>query len=609
MKSIQLETDRRTKILKTMADMPFFAALNPEHIEKLLAIGSLLQIEPDEVLVKQGEDSDSFYVLVEGKMAVYHEKEGQRMLLGYLDFPGTVGEMGLILGKPRTATVIARDPSLALKFTREMFFNLLAQAPKFGLGITQGIAQRLEDVSEQVFSAAPRKTLDTPNPALARYLPSGFMARHRVVPVETDGNRFVLGCVDAPNPQVLSSVYDLLPGREVVPTNITQSYFDAFMEGMSGAGGGVAGGDDDPDGEPSRLPPQISQIFDRMVIEGVSDLHLSAQRRPRWRLHGELKTLEDAPVMRAEELYSLLEPIMEERHKQEFSEYCDTDLVYSAPNGSRYRINMYRDDLGVSAAVRLLPSNIAALDDLNVPPVVERFCSLKKGLVLVTGPTGSGKTTTLAAMVDHINSTRALHILTLEDPVEFVHVNEQALVTQREVGAQTSSFTRGLRSALRQDPDVILVGELRDAETVALAMEAANSGHLVLATMHTNSAASTVDRIIATFPSDEQETIRNSLADVLGGVVAQALAPSMDGGRVGVYEVMVPTRAVCNLIREGKTFQIPDNMQTTARDEGHQLQMVVFEELVRAGKVSAEAALGLANDRDGLAGRLGMLNR
>ncbi|MGB0713985.1 MAG: type IV pilus twitching motility protein PilT, partial [Gammaproteobacteria bacterium] len=335
-----------------------------------------------------------------------------------------------------------------------------------------------------------------------------------------------------------------------------------------------------------------------------SDLHLKGGCRPRWRLQGELRPLIDAPRFGRDEVEELLAPALEERHREEFARHQDTDFVYPSPNGDRFRINLYRDRGGAGAAIRLLPSTVPGIDSLGLPDVVKEFCAARKGLVLVTGPTGSGKTTTLAAMLDHINNTRGVHVLTLEDPVEYLHLNDQALITQREVGGDTSSFTRGLRAALREDPDVMLVGELRETEQVSLALDAANSGHLVFATLHTNTAASAIDRLISMFPAEQQQQVREALSTVVLGVVSQMLAKSPSGGRVGVYEIMVADRAVQNLIREHKTFQLNDAMGASQEGTGHMPQRMHLEQLVRQGKLDIETALSVAHDRATLAQRL-----
>jgi twitching motility protein PilT len=288
-----------------------------------------------------------------------------------------------------------------------------------------------------------------------------------------------------------------------------------------------------------------------------------ADSDPRWRIDGEIREIASAPVLGEDSVLTMLGDAMPERNRREFDATNDTDFAHEIQGLSRFRVNVFRDAGGVGAVFRQIPATILTFDQLGLPEVVARFCAEPKGLVLVTGPTGSGKSTTLAAMVDAINRKRAEHIITLEDPIEFVHPSRKALVNQREVGPHTDSFARALRAALREDPDIVLVGEMRDLETIALALETANTGHLVFGTLHTATAITTVDRIVGLFPADQQNQIRSVLADVLKGVISQTLLRRAGGGRVAALEVLVVNQAVANLVREGKTHQIASQMQTS----------------------------------------------
>ncbi|MGB0722881.1 MAG: PilT/PilU family type 4a pilus ATPase [Gammaproteobacteria bacterium] len=607
MHTATLTSEQSARLIRLMADMPLFRALPEAQLERLLAVGEALKLEDGEAVVRQGDESDCFFVTVSGRLGVYSDRGGdsEPVLLGYLEQPGTVGELGLLLGKARTASVLAVGECLLVRFDTRVFFSLFAKVPEFAMGITRGIAGRLDEVSEQVPLPSANERIGAPDYSLARVLPLGFMQRHHVLPVRMEGERLILGCVYTPKATVLHAVTQMLPGRDVVPVRVSTEYFEQFMESLSGLD---ADGGDEPGLEKapaqSSLVERMDALLRRMVEEGASDLHLKGGCRPRWRLQGELRPLLDAPRLGRDEVEELLAPALEERHRNEYARHRDTDFIYPSPNGDRFRINLYRDRGGASAAVRLLPSTVPDIDSLGLPEVVKTFCAARKGLILVTGPTGSGKTTTLAAMLDHINNTRCVHVLTLEDPVEYLHVNDQALITQREVGGDTSSFTRGLRAALREDPDVMLVGELRETEQVALALDAANSGHLVFATLHTSTAATAIDRLIAMFPAESQEQVRDALSNVVLGVVAQTLAKSRTGGRVGIYEVMVADRAVRNLIREHKTYQLNDAMGASREGTGHMPQRAHLEQLVRVGKLDIETALAMAHDRETLAQRL-----
>ena len=309
-------------------------------------------------------------------------------------------------------------------------------------------------------------------------------------------------------------------------------------------------------------PAPIDTLFHAMAAAGASDLHLSVGSPPIVRKDGRLQPLDPAaPQLTISDLATLLKPIMPEKNRAEFDARHDTDFAYEIQGLARFRANVFADRKGPGAVFRVIPSKILTAEQLGLSSHILALTQLNKGLVLVTGPTGSGKSTTLCAMIDHINSTRQDHIITIEDPIEFVHQNRSCLINQREIRTHTDSFRDALRAALREDPDIILVGELRDLETVAIAIETAETGHLVFGTLHTTTAASTIDRVIDQFPSDRQAQIRIMLSESLRGVIAQNLCRKVGGGRVAALEVLIVNQAISNLIREGKTFQIPSMMQ------------------------------------------------
>ncbi len=338
---------------------------------------------------------------------------------------------------------------------------------------------------------------------------------------------------------------------------------------------------------------QIDAFFSMMQELGASDLHLSSGSQPIIRLHGVLQRVK-FKVLEHEELKKLLYEITPEPKIKEFEECGDVDFAYAVPGLSRYRVNFFLQSRGIAAAFRTIPEKILSLADLGLPKVLEDFCKLPKGLVLVTGPTGSGKSTTLAAMIDLINTQRQEHILTIEDPIEFLHQPKNCLINQREVGRDTKSFSAALRGALREDPDVILVGEMRDLETIRLALEAAETGHLVFSTLHTISASKTIDRIIEVFPGDQQEQIRSALSESLRGVVAQTLFKRVDKpGRCAALEVLVAVPAVRNLIRERRTFQI-NSVIETGKNQGMQTLDDTIADLLEKRWISAEDAYNKA---------------
>jgi twitching motility protein PilT len=332
----------------------------------------------------------------------------------------------------------------------------------------------------------------------------------------------------------------------------------------------------------------------------ASDLHLAVGNPPALRIHGKLVRL-DYPPLTESSLHEMLYDVLTDDHKARFEDTHDLDLSLELQNIGRFRVNVFMERLGEGAAFRLIPSGIRSLEQLGMPPILRTLAMKDRGLVLVTGPTGSGKSTTLATMIDVVNTERTDHIITIEDPIEFVHQHKSCLVNQREVGPHTKSFAAALRSALREDPDVILVGEMRDLETIAMALTAAETGHLVLATLHTNSAAQTINRVIDVFPPHQQEQIRVQLSEALLGVLAQTLLPRIDGrGRVAAIELLVANSAIRNLIREGKTFQIPSMIETGAKEGMISLDQSL-RDLLRRGLISPEEAFLRAVDRDSFA--------
>ena len=346
---------------------------------------------------------------------------------------------------------------------------------------------------------------------------------------------------------------------------------------------------------------RIDPLLRTMIAESASDLHLSAGNVPVMRVHGEMSFATDTPPLASADIETLVREIMTEKAAADFAELRDADFAYEVAGLARFRVNVFEDRKGVGAVLRQIPIEIKTTEELGLPKACIDLCYLSKGLVLVTGPTGSGKSTTLAAMIDFINKNRSDHIITIEDPVEFVHPNQKCLVNQREVGQHTKSFKSALRAALREDPDVVLVGELRDLETIAIAIETAETGHLVFGTLHTTTAVSTVDRIIDQFPPDRQAQIRVMLSESLKGVVAQGLCKKVGGGRVAAHEILLGTTAVSALIRDGKTFQLPSVMQTSKN-----VGMVTMNDsllaLVQKKLVDPKEAYIKAVDKAGLLG-------
>ncbi len=341
---------------------------------------------------------------------------------------------------------------------------------------------------------------------------------------------------------------------------------------------------------------EIKELLKITKEKDASDLHLNIGIPPVLRINGKLAKM-GLPELTLEITHEMIYSILNEKQKSDFKKYGELDLSYELDNVARFRINVFKHRLGEGAAFRLIPEKIKTLSELGLPSILSDFTEKDKGLVLVTGPTGSGKSTTIAALIDIINKKKYVNIITIEDPIEFIHSHINCLVSQREVGSHTESFASALRSALREDPDVILVGEMRDLETISMALTAAETGHLVFSTLHTISAAETVERIIDVFPPHQQNQVRMQLAGSLQGIIAQTLLPTLDdAGRVAALEIMIANPAIRNLIREGKTHQIPSTIQISKKD-GMQSLDQSLKDLVMEDKISREDALKKAIDK------------
>jgi twitching motility protein PilT len=349
--------------------------------------------------------------------------------------------------------------------------------------------------------------------------------------------------------------------------------------------------------------PQIDILFQTMVERKAADLMISVGSKPCLKISGDITPLDDFGEVSPEDAEAVLSEIMPERNREEFAKINDTDFAYELAGFGRFRCNIFRNRLGMAGVFRLIPDKIVTSEDLNLAKAITDLCYLNKGLVVVTGPTGSGKSTTLCAMIDLINRKRKGHIITIEDPIEFVHPNKLCLINQREVGVHTSGFKRALRAALREAPDIVLVGEMRDLETIEIAVETAETGHLVFGTLHTTTAASTVDRLIDQFPADRQQQIRMMLSTSLKGVIAQNLLKKKGGGRVAALEILIITSAMSSLIRDGKTYQIPSQM-TIGKKLGMQTLNDSLIDLVKRDIVTPEEAYLKCVDKDELLRRM-----
>ncbi|MBL8912848.1 MAG: PilT/PilU family type 4a pilus ATPase, partial [Archangium sp.] len=521
MKTIPVDKATQEKLLGALSKNALFQGLTPEQLSSVLGAGQLQQFETGEPITKQGDLSDAFYVILKGEASVRGGPD-DAVEINRLKVSDAVGEMGILLDQARTATVIAQGTVLATRYESKTFFGMFSKIPSFGIATSRALASRLARVSRLIPLPEFEGTV-SPTPEVLSLMPIDFLQRHRVLPLVVEGNVLTLGFVDDPNSQVLSAARQQLPSMELKPVAISSRAFDDALGSQGGVKGweapaaaagptSVAVSSATP--PTAKSSPRLDAMLKRAVAEGASDLHLSAQHKPRWRIDGDMRELSDLKQLGESEVYDLLSPIMPERNRKQFDTDNDTDFAYPLPGAARFRVNLFRDHLGVGAVLRQIPDKILTFEMLGLPPAIRTLCEHTKGLVLVTGPTGSGKSTTLAAMIDFINRNKKKHIITLEDPIEFVHKSQGSLVNQREVGPHTNTFARALKAALREDPDIVLVGEMRDLETVSLALETANTGHLVFGTLHTSTAVSTVDRIIGLFSPEEQPQIRTVVADV-----------------------------------------------------------------------------------------------
>ncbi|MBN1674094.1 MAG: PilT/PilU family type 4a pilus ATPase [Kiritimatiellae bacterium] len=615
MKEVEITEALSSAIVGELEQSSLFAGLGEQELVELAKRAAVRQYEPGETVVTQGEPSDSFFCIASGEAIIKVQQEGGAELIEIARVKpfDTIGELGLLLDSPRSATVEAgREGAVVLYFTKDSFVEMFAEIPKIGLVMSRVLARRFQQTSRSVLLPLAAPVDIEFDPAAFSLLPADFIQRHRVLPLRAEGNVLHVGFVEDPTPQIVNLARERLPGMQINPVLIDVDMFNQALQ-TTMAQGEWSGGEEAEraatqaarPAAPSTGSPKLDQMLRRMVAEGASDIHMSAGQKPRWRIDGVVHEMADVPALGPSEVLDLLAPLMPERNRTQFQKDNDTDFAYAIPDISRFRVNVFRDHKGVGAVFRQIPNTILTVEQLGMPPSILTVSDVPKGLVLVTGPTGSGKSTTLAAIIDHINRTRQAHIITLEDPIEFVHQSKGCIVNQREVGPHTTSFARALRAALREDPDIVLVGEMRDLETVALALETANTGHLVFGTLHTNTAVSTVSRVIDMFPAEQQNQIRTVLADTLKGVIAQTLCRRIGGGRIAALEIMVPNLGMASLIRDGKTQQLLSAMQTGLA-QGNLILTNELVRLVREGLVAPEEAMQQAPDKTELARALGV---
>jgi twitching motility protein PilT len=615
MKTIKIEGVMLDMVVGNIGNSEIFRSLDPSSFFEIANGAVLNQYDPDEIIIQMETPSDACFMIINGEVAILQKvaPDNEIVEIARRKPYDVIGEVGLLLNQPRMATVQAVQETQVLQFDTKHFKKMF-QIPSFGQSISHFLAARLDQLSVRSFLPMYDPKQDHPTAQVIQLLPMDFIMRHNILPLRLEDNFLRIGFVHAPSVSDLRTLRRLLPGMPLTLAQITKELFDEILQTHAGVGEWEAPAEPIPPTATvvaRKAAPRLNPLLKRMVAEGASDLHLSAGRVPRWRIDGDILTIQDAKTMGTEEVWEILNPAMDDRDRLEFKEHQDADFIYALPDDLRFRVNIFHERKGIGAAIRVIPSAILSIEQLGLPSVLKQLCEKPKGLALVTGPTGSGKSTTLAAMIDHVNKTRRVHIITLEDPIEFVHQEELALIHQRQVGHHTTTYARALCSALREDPDILLVGELRDRETIALALEAANTGSLVFGTLQTATAISTISRVIDFFPSDEQNHIRSSLADCLLGVVSQTLCKRIGGGRVAASEILIVDPAVRNLIHEDKTNQILSVMQTK-KPQGNRILNEDLAQLVkgrkagkRMDKVEYEEALSKTSDPEDLARRLG----
>jgi CRP-like cAMP-binding protein len=468
MKSMPSTPEVASKIAISLQRCALFQQMDKKLLTDIAGKAKLIQADTGEFLTEEGKLPDAFFVFLNGQASVLIQQKGKKEQVEFAQLgPGdTVGEIALLLSQPYAASVKALSSIVAARYDAKFFEKMTQDIPAFGLMLAKSIASRFQKLAGMIPVPQYSEQEGTPAEETLKLLPIDFMKRHRVMPIKKEGSRLTLGFVDEPSSSVLHSVRGILTGIELLPVRIDSVLFESVMKSHSGT---PEKSEAAPHKKSSAAGPISLEHFLRsMITEGASDLHLSAGQRPRWRIDGQMQEIVDMPLLDSNTVLQLLTPLIEPRFKNQFEETNDVDFAYALGEKARFRVNLFRNAKGSSAVFRHIPLTIPNLEQLGMPEVVSKFCNEPKGLILVTGPTGSGKSTTLAAMVDFLNRTRRDHIITLEDPIEFVHPSQFALVNQREIGAHTQSFSRALRAALREDPDIVLVGEMRDLETISI---------------------------------------------------------------------------------------------------------------------------------------------
>ncbi len=596
----RFEVDNELALLarKTLGLSGMFVFLTDEQLGSLVELAGEVQVFDDgEAVIAAGTPADFFLVIIKGEISVSIGEQKKFIEIARLGPGHLAGEMAMIVDDSHSYTYFARGKLAALCFDSASFYNKILAFPGINIPLPSVKSERMKQSPAYSAFLENRKVIPHQDSALLKLLPVDFVRRHRLIPLKQKDDLLIVGHAGTIDSEQLDAVARVLPFFGIRPVGFDPEYFNRLIQ--------FAYGEDSflPDPVEGKKSRHIDELLRRLVDAGGSDLFISAGQIPRWRIDGEILEVSDTNITGSAEVLELLKPAARAEVLAAFSDSNDEDFAYSMDDNCRFRVNLLRDHNGVSAVFRYIPNEILSLEKLGLPEILKEFCTQPKGLVLVTGPTGCGKTTTLSAMIDWINQRRKCHILTIEDPIEFVHNSRQALVNQREVGIHTRSFAKALRAGLRENPDVVMVGEIRDNETMAMALETANTGHLVFATLHTSTASSTIDRVIDNFPPDGQNQIRMFLAENLIGVVCQTLCRRIGGGSVAAFEIMVMDPAMANLIRTSKTYMLP-NAMLTAHAKGNRLLNDDLSHMVKSDIISLEEAMNKTRDKGELERKL-----
>lgn len=603
MKKFEIDNELKALSCKKLGLAGMFVFLGEDKLNELVDLaGEVLTFEEGEKVLSAGALPDFFLVIIKGEISVVLDDRNDSMEIVRLTRGQLVGEMAMIQNEPHSYSCFARGQLAVIAFSAKIFHEQILAVPGVYIPLIPSISQRILTSQAYPIFIENRNRIPTVDSSLFKLFPEGFLEKHRILPVKRVASYLLIAHCEPLDREQLEAIDQILPED----FDVRPVYFDPeFFASLVGKNLESAAGQPLMPSLPAQPVEEVAirenlcfidEVLHRLVNEGGSDLYLSAGQVPRWRIDGEIVEVPGTRKSGPEEVLEMLRPLARNEVLDAFVESCDEDFAYSTCEGFRFRVNLLRDHNGIGAVFRYIPGEISSLEALGLPEILTSFCTQPKGLVLVTGPTGSGKSTTMSAMIDWINRNRKCHILTIEDPIEFVHGSQKALVNQREVGVHTRSFAKALRAGLRENPDVVMVGEIRDNETMAMALETANTGHLVFATMHTATAASTIDRVVDNFPAESQNQIRMFLADNLLGVVCQTLCRRVTRGCVPAFEIMIVDPAMANLIRTGKSYMLPNSMQT-AQAKGNRLLNDDLCQLVKNGVIAAEEAMNKTRDR------------